>query len=202
MAVRPSMSALISRVRLRINDPAGASQTFTDQDIQNILDESRVNVRYLALAPSPTYSGSTLLYLDYFSDYGGWEDDVALFQYLTIPVTPTSSENIVGHFTFAQTTFPPVFATGKLYDVFRASADLLEGLAAQWMLSYNTAVDGQTFQRSQAQLQILALAKTYRMKQRPVSSAMTRSDLLNTGPGSGLGLSPHNIDFYASGNGR
>lgn len=202
MAVRPSMASLIARERLLINDPAGASQTFDDQSIQDIMDESRVNVRYMALAPAPTYSGSTLLYLDYYSDYGGWESDITFWQYLTVQVTPTVSENIVGHWTFAQTTLPPVLCVGKLFDVYRSAADLLERWAAKWAMSYNVSVDGQSLQRSQVQLQMLTLAKTYRMKQRPVSSAMTRSDLLRAGHGSGLDLGPRDIDFFASGDGR
>ena len=202
MAVRPSMSALIQRVRLLVNDPSGVNQTFTDQDFQDILDESRVNVRYLPLAAAPTYTGSTLQYLDYYADFGGFEDSVALFQYLTIPITPTTSENIVGHWTFAQTMYPPVFLNGNAFDVYRSAADILERWAAKWAMAYNVSLDGQSLARSQVMTNMLSLAKAYRMKQRPVTSAMIRSDLLNKGHGTGPDLGPTGKDFYVSGDGR
>src|SRR5436305_1289178 len=115
MAVRSTMAALISRVRLLINDSAGVAQVSDDQSIQDVLDASRVDYRYLSLAPAPTYSGSTIQYLDYYSDLTDWEDDVAFWQYRITQVTPSVQDNIVGHWTFAGTTLPPVYLIGKTY---------------------------------------------------------------------------------------
>src|SRR6478752_564975 len=94
-------TSLIPRVRLLINDPAGASQQFADQDIQDVLDESRVDVGNIALEPFWTYSGGSRQVLDYYSDLGGWEDGMVLKQYLTVTVTPNLIEPIVGHWGFA-----------------------------------------------------------------------------------------------------
>jgi len=189
------MAALISRVRLLINDPAGASQQFADQDIQDVLDEAREDVRYVALAPAPTYSGSTISYLDYYADLGSWEDDIVLKQYRIITVTPSASENIVGHWTFAVTTLPPVFAVGKLYDVYRGAADLLERLSARYMLKYNVVADGQNLQRSQMAMAIQQLARTYRMQQRARTIQVTRSDLEASASQRGSLLQPVEIDY-------
>jgi hypothetical protein len=198
MAVRTTMAALIARVRLLINDTAGGSQIFADQDIQDVLDESRVDMRNVQLRGVPTYVGNTISYLDYYSDLGGWEDDLVLKQYLINVVTPATSEPIVGHWTFATTTLPGVYITGKQYDVYRAAADLLERWAAKWVLAYSFTSDGQSFQRAQAATALQTLASTYRKKQRAMSIGFSRGDL-NAGAGNLPNLGPTALDYMGSG---
>lgn len=198
MAVRSTMAALIARVRLLINDPSGGSQIFADQDIQDVLDESRTDMRNVQLRAEPTYVGNTITYLDYYSDLGGWEDDFVLKQYLINVVTPSTSEPIVGHWTFASTTLPGVYITGKQYDVYRAAADLLERWAAKWVLAYSFTSDGQSFQRAQAATALQTLATTYRKKQRAMTISFARTDL-NAGAGNGPSLAPTAIDYMGSG---
>ncbi len=197
MAVRSTMAALITRVRLLINDPAGASQQFADQDIQDVMDASRNDVTNAPLTAYPVYSGSTISYLDYYSDGGDWETGYVIKQYRTITVTPSSSEPIVGHFTFAQSTLPPLYITGSQHSIYRAAADLLERWAARWTLSYNVNVDGQSLQRSQAMTALLALAKQYRMQQQPGTISAMRTDLNDTGQNSGPSLQPTEIDYMS-----
>lgn len=199
MAVRSTMAALILRVRLLINDPAGASQIFADQDIQDIMDETRQDVFNLALKPEPTFSGNTILYLDYLSDMGGWEDGFVLKQYLTVTVTPSLSEPIAAHFQFAATTLPPVYITGKLYDVYRTAADLLERWAAKYMTRFDFASDGQRFNVAQVPKQLQELAHTYRLKQRAGVIKAQRGDLVPVGKRVGLSLDPIPIDYFGSG---
>lgn len=199
MAVRATMSALIGRVRLLINDPAGPSQVFADQDIQDVLDESRQDVFNMALQAKPTYSGTTIAYLDYETDLGGWEDGYTLRQFLTVVVTPSVLEPIAGHWQFAANTLPPVFITGRLHDVYRASADLLERWSAKWALAYSFSSDGQSFQRHQASIGLLNLAKTFRQQQRPGTISMTRSDLGGQAEATAAALGPGELDYMASG---
>src|ERR1022692_209294 len=158
MAVRSTMASIIARVRILVNDPAGASQQFTDQTIQDVLDSTRQDTNYLSLRPYPTFSGSTILYLDYYAEQGDWEDNATFWQYRTTQKTPSASEPIVGHWTFAVTTLPPVYLIGSTYDVYRSSADLLERMAATWVTAYNVNVDGQSLQRAQVMPNLLALA--------------------------------------------
>src|SRR5258708_3742083 len=166
MRVRGSMAALITGVRVLINDtlPVGSGQIFDDQTVQNVLDESRLDLYNQPLVPQWTYSGSTPQVLDYFapSQWGDWEDDIVLKQYLTVVVTPSATDDIVGHWTFAASTLPPVFITGKTFDIYRAAADLLARLAAQWMLRFNATADGQTLHREGAFTQMQILIKEYR----------------------------------------
>jgi hypothetical protein len=192
------MASLITRVRQLINDTAGASQQFSDQEIQDVLDYSRQDISNMPLTAYPTYSGSTILYLDFYSDSAPWEDGFTLKQYLTVTVTPSSSEPIVGHFVFATTTLPPVYITGNLHDPYRASADLLERLSARWAMSYNVSVDGQSLQRGQAFTALQALAKSYRMKQRAHVIGFSRSDISDASQNDPLGAQA--IDYMSSGN--
>jgi|SRR5882762_2003424 len=201
MTARTSMAALISRVRLLINDSdPGDCQNFTDNEIQDVLDAGRQDVMNGLLTPKPTFSGSTIQYLDYFAILGDWETDAIFKQYLTTTVTPTTSEPIVGRWTFATNTLPPIYITGKTYDVYRSAADLLDRMAAKWAMAYNFSVDGQSRQRGQVTIALQNLARTYRMQQRPGTINAIRTDL-NSQSQPSLGLGPNAIDYMASGNG-
>ena len=62
MAVRASMSDLITRVRVLIGDTQAApNQQFDDQTVQDILDLSRVNVRSALLRPAADCDGQVLV---------------------------------------------------------------------------------------------------------------------------------------------
>ncbi len=199
MAVRTTMATLIASVRTLINDPAGTSQVFDDQTIQDVMDESRQDIGNELLETVPTYVGSTIKYLDYYYALGGWEDGAVFRQFLTVPVTPSVLEPIAGHWQFAISTLPPVYISGSFHDRYRAAADLLERLAARWVLAYSFSSDGQSFQRQQASVALQNLAKTYRMKQLPRTISMTRSDLVSATENSGTGLEPRPIDYMALG---
>ncbi len=198
---RSTMAALILRIRDLINDPAGSSQVWTDDQIQGVMDESRVDYGNEVLQAVPSFSGTTIQYLDYYHDLGGWEDGMVLKQYLTQVVTPTTSEPIAGHWSFSTSKLPPIYITGSLHDIYRAAADLLERWAAKWVLSYGFSSDGQSFQRQQAATMLQALAKTYRQKQRPRMIIATRSDLTAKEQTSANGLGATAIDYMSSGSG-
>jgi hypothetical protein len=191
------MTALIARIRILINDAAGASQIFSDDEIEDVLDESRVDVVNEALTPTITYSTTSMDYLNYYSKRGGgWETDYTIKQNLTTTVTPSSDELIAGKFVFSSSTDPALFITGKIYDVYRAAADLLERWSAKYALSYDINVNGQTLHRSQAIKALMELAKRYRAQQRPSTTTLCRSDLA-TGARNMLG--PRGIDYISSG---
>jgi hypothetical protein len=199
MAVRTSMAALITLVRQMIADPAGGSQQFADQDVQDRLDASRDDVRYegLAIAPSIVNTASTnnqasTIFADYYSKYQWWEADVVLQgQGSTgaawIVLSPLASDYITGHWQFELTPFvngtipgqlPPVFATGKIYDPNAAAADLLEFWAAALAGAYDVTVDGQTLRRSQLMAAKLMMAKYYRHLAKPRIAKISRHDVM------------------------
>lgn len=188
-----------------INDPAGASQQFDDQTIQDKLDEAcRDDVWYepLTMAPAIVNAASTnnvpsMIFADYYSSYSWWEADVVLQGNSTsthaawVVLTPVLSDLIVGHWSFEKSDlaslftsgtfpgqYPPVWATGKTYDPFLAAAELLDFWAATLVDAYDITVDGQTLRRSQRMDARMKLADQYRRKAKPRIARMERRDVL------------------------
>jgi len=159
-----------------INDPAGGSQIWTDDQIQDVSDESRLDVVNMPLKPTITYD-PTIQYLNYFSDIGGWETDYVILQNYGTTVVPSSAEPIAGKFTFSTNTYPTLTISGKQHDVYHAAADLLERLAAQSVLQFSFSSDGQSFHPEQVISNVERLVKMYRSKQRPATITVRRSDL-------------------------
>lgn len=182
MAARTSMAALISRVRAMIGDPV-ASPNFADNDIQDVLDDTRLTVRYAILRAEPTLgNGGILNWSDFYSDMTDWEDSPAtqLFGPSYQLLTPATSDTLTGHWTFSlpnpgQTM--PVFIVGNTYDRHMAAAELLERWAATSAASYDFSLGQQSFKRSQIFANRLALAAKYRLKARPKLVPMENSDV-------------------------
>jgi hypothetical protein len=192
---RSSMADLITRVRVLINDTGSA--TFTDDEVQNVLDETRLDIANEALMYEITYSTTATEYLYYYSKRGGgWETDYSIKQNLTTTVTPSSDNLIVGKFAFSSSTDPALFITGKLYDVYKAAADLLERHAVQYTLAYDVMANNQTLSRSQIIKNMHSVIKHYRSLQRPRTIKIGRSDIQPRGR-SILGI--RGIDMIASG---
>jgi hypothetical protein len=211
------MATLILKVRSLIFDPAGGSQVFSDDDIQGELDPTRLDIRYELLTPAPvilnaasTNNIAQLIWCDYYSRFKWWEDDVVLQgnNVSTLAswkvLTPVTSEPIVGHWAFETTVFtsgtapgqyPPVFATGKSYDIYGAAAAMLDMWSAQYAGAYDVTIDEQQFRRSQINTAKANLAETYRKRARVVSYTPMRTDLA---PSHGEGQHPEKIGFFGS----
>ena len=56
MTVRVTMTPLVARVRFHIADAPGAAQAFSELQIQDELDRTRIDVFYDALDEMPTYT--------------------------------------------------------------------------------------------------------------------------------------------------
>ncbi len=162
------MATLIIRLRLLVGDPAGGSQVFSDDELQDALDAHRAEVRVAQLIPIESVaSGGTVSYLEYMAPRGNWEDDVLLQSSSYATVTPTTKDLLIGRWTFAATQLPPLYATGKVFDLHAPAVEILEKWAAKLKLEFDFATDGQSFTRSQKAGQLLALAAEYRRLARP-----------------------------------
>lgn len=173
------MALLITRVRRLVGDPAGGGAFYADDTIQDALDEHRLDVRRYQLAPSATYVlGSAAQWLDYYDNsYGGnWEDDVTFQAGNFATLMPDTIDNLVGHWSWTLSKTPPVFLTGKTYDVYAAAAQLVEERAASVMLDFDVMSDRQTVARSQKHKMLLEQAKALRGKQRARNVHGARSD--------------------------
>jgi hypothetical protein len=186
MAVRSTMADLIARVRQLIGDPnppaSGQTMQFQDQDVQDVLDMGRVNVRNALLRPTVTLTTSGVLdYEDYYADMGNWEADVTIQDgHFNVVTDYASADYLTGHWNWNLASpgkIPPLFITGKYYDIYGAAADLLERWAAVWLRSYDFTSDGQSFKRSQAAQAMLTLAQQYRKQSLVHTIPMVRDDL-------------------------
>jgi len=216
MAVRATMNDLINLVRVMIADPAGTSQQFNDQQIQDRLDASRDDIRYesLQMAPSIVNTASTsniasVIFSSYYSDYNWWEADGVLQGFLGGAywkvLTPVASDYITGLWQFETNEFvsgtvpgqlPAVFATGKVYDPNSASADLLEFWAASYARRFDFSSDGQSFKVSQASAGLQKQAEYYRRQAKPKVAKMVRHDVALPVDGNRVKPLGDNIDLY------
>lgn len=205
MAVRTSMANLIAQTRQLVGD-VSAPQDFTDQDVQDILDSYRDEVRYELMHPMPDIqpgqNGSLVaqfVWASYQSEFQYWEADVVIQGLNTANnqpwyvLTPATFEYIPGKWTFAVTLpniatppgqYPPVYATGKVYDLYTAAAALLERkIALHAFTLFDAAVDGQSFRRSQIITTWQKLHDTYISKGWSRVIHLDRADLA---PGAGI----------------
>ncbi len=199
---RATMADLIARVRIDIGDAPGLTQQFTDVQIQDALDLYRTDYINDLLVARPTYSGGTILYLNYYSNgITDWESDYTLWQYLYHQVTDdtTQSEPLTGHWVFAATTLPPIFIRGKAYDVNLANWKLCMRWASVLARQYNFTSDGQSFSRNQAYQAMVNQANIFKKQARIKVGSLVRSDLAGDAE-----MSDHStaIDYQASGDGR
>lgn len=199
MPVRPTMQTnIIPAIRDLINDPNPPATQFSDQQVQDAADESRFDIRYELLAAAPTITndgtggGAVYVWIDYFSQFQYWEVGEAVTQKGDFQqVNAVATEFINGHWQFnyniaagtlppnsdAPAQYPPVFVTGRAYDIYASAVVLLKKLKAKYILTaYNFSADGQSFSRHQIIENIDSLLADYSRKIIWRDAAMVRDD--------------------------
>jgi hypothetical protein len=162
MAVRASMSYLISFVRELITDPAGADQTFTDIQIQDRLDLNRKDLYQDCLRSADSLqTDGTLFRLDWFSELPFWETDVVIQQVGGLAATPDDANYLVGKFSYDDNQSIPLVATGRVYDVYGVASNLLTIMTSELRDQFNWTADGTTVQRVAQVKDMQALATKY-----------------------------------------
>lgn len=197
-SVRSTMSDLIELVRRKIGDTRGPNQQFTDAEIQQALDEYRsyahprgypstnygVQGRYEQLVAEPVYlPGGTVSYTQYESVEEYWEADAVTVDGSYGTVTAGTVDYLAGVWQFAAGTAgtgqqPPVFVTGKTYDLWRSCGDLLMEWAAQTALQFDVAAGGRMMSLQQKTQRLEQLADRMYAKAKPQTSVIERGDLL------------------------
>jgi len=173
---RAAMASIITLVRGLINDPAGASQQFTDDAIEDRLDLTRTYRLKEELTALAEPAGTQLKFQ---SAYRYWESDLSLTNPAGTVLSPTSSDPISGYFVFGSTQ-SAVYATGFTYDVYAAAAELLTlwaGRIEQDVLKFSA--DGSSYEFSGVRDAKLRLAAQYRARSSTfgmTSATMVRDD--------------------------
>lgn len=179
MPLRSTMSALIYQTRLMIGDPSGINQVFTDQDIQDAMDMYQFWERYVLLNKQASIQpGGKRIWTDFFADANNWEADVQLVDANYNVLTPTTSDFIIGHWTFsAGVSTGVVWLVGKSYDINASAADVLDMWIGKLKLGYDFKAQGVEYSRSQRIAALQEMADRYRAKAIPMSINMVRRDL-------------------------
>lgn len=172
------MTALIARLRSQIGDPAGATQTFSDDDLQRLLDGRRRDVRYRELTGVETrLPGGSYETTEYHADRRPWESDAALYDGDYDSLNPAAADLINGIWTFDSDTPAPVFVSGQTYDMAAAAADALEEWAARVSREFQFQAGPDIFHREQKIAGLLAAAERFRAQSLPGAGSFERSDL-------------------------
>lgn len=177
---RASLADLLARLRDLVADPAGASQAWSDDELQRRLDAHRLDVRYLELTAAASIApGGAVSYLDFYAPdgTGDWEANEILLGNTYSVLSPASADRDVGHWTFSAGQTPPVFLIGFAFDLYAAAADVLLAWASKLKLEFDFKSDFQEFARSQQASAMIALAATYRAQARPTSAVSIRRDV-------------------------
>lgn len=184
MGVRTSMSDLITRVSLMIAEQTNTN--ITQQEVQDKLDECRVDLWQALLTPRITFTNpGGMEYNDYYYIPGGdprskpigfFEANEVLIWGDFTTLTPVTSDELVGHWTF-NNQLPPVMIRGRYYDIYRAAADLLDYKIANFAATaIDFTSDGQSFHLSQQLTTLQKMRDDYRRKQRAMTHMTQRLD--------------------------
>lgn len=185
------MSELITRTRRLIGDN-GSSQQFSDDEIQNMLDQHKVHIRYTPLQEVQDISTSgSVSYKEFWAinARGGhvrnWEgtagDNLFFLDGGWGTITPSTFNYIEGKFRFSTAPTRPVYVSGFYYDVEGAAADLCEEWAAAVKLCVTFSDGSDKIDLNAQYTHLIGLAEKLRRRQTTISVAMTRSDVNRSG---------------------
>lgn len=179
MTARTTMADLIVDVRNLVGDASGTSQVFSDDEIEDVLDTRRQDLRYVPLKAVDTIAaGGTVSWLTW---YGGseWESGVSLCDASYKAITAGSANYDLGKFDFVTHQSNGVLATGYTYDIYAAAADLLEMWIAKLKLGVDFSADGSSFSLSQRVANLRTLVSRCRSMSKAGSgmSSLTRTDV-------------------------
>lgn len=156
MAARSSMNYIIDQVRLMVNDPLSVDAHYTDEQIQDALDDNRLDVEGEPLV-------ARLDGTQFVASEGWWEKTAVLSNAGGV-LTPDTSNWRRGAWEFLAAKTEPVTLIGSTYDVYGASADLLEMWASALALDVEQfTADGLTVKRG-GRGNLASLAAQYRAK--------------------------------------
>jgi hypothetical protein len=151
----------------------------SNQELQDYLDDHRVDVYYEELTPAITRPAlpAVIQFKDFYHTQGSWENDVILTDATYNILTPDVSDNLVGHWSFAESINYIVRIRGKYYDLYGAAADALDSWAAELKMSFSFSLGKDQYHLKEQVENIESLSRKYRMRQWPTFVRMERSDM-------------------------
>ena len=176
MAIRAGMTNLVTRTQRLINDVSEA--TWTEEQVQEYLDQNRMRANQMALQAEPTRGPSATTYTTFYAPYGNWEESVTLVDSGYNSVTADSLDYANGIFAFnSSQDNRPIMITGWYYDLYGAAADILEEKLSSNSDNYDFGADGGSYKRSQIGDKVKETVAHYRSLQWSRTVSLVRSDV-------------------------
>ncbi len=183
---RATMAALITEMRVRIDDQAGTPH-FTDDKIQTAYDANVYIARQEQLVACPQRAGAVLQYKEFIHKRKWWEGSTALALFdkdFNVSGGGFTEYAFEGRWVFAadQVNAYPISITGRAYDLGATACQLLTEWLATLKEEYSFATSGVATGRERAALsqkfgQVKALLAAYQAKAKPISVPNVRWDL-------------------------
>lgn len=184
MTMRTTMADLVTTLRGMTNAgtadyTAGTVVYWTNDQLQSVLDQHRVDINYAAMESIPTYGAGTTTYTEYRSNVTWWENT---------PTLQTAGGVSAGTaYTFypergvvifnADTGGSTIYITGHTYDVYRAAADVWRKKAAYYATAYDIKTDNHDLKRSQLRAMAIEQAIQFEAMAAPTVIEVSRYDV-------------------------
>lgn len=160
---RTAMAAIIGELRTLVGDPAGASQVFSDDQLQSFLDRNREFRNYADLMPVESRLGGAVQYLEFFALDKYFESDAKIYDSTDTEITPVTSGFLNGQWTFSQ-SYLALTIRGFAYDLMGAAADVCEAWMQKVKFDFDFSADNQSYKESQKFKHLQDLAANFRSK--------------------------------------
>jgi len=168
MTVRPTMTALIARVKAMCN----GDTTLSDDDYQTLLDDHSITVQAL-LEPEPPF------YTEHAAPFENLEAGAKVYygyNTLLTEATDYTADYQRGLFTTPAADYRGLRILGKAYDINAAAADGWERLAARSADAFAWSDVEGSYHPEQARQYKLDMAAKYRRKAWATSRTVERGD--------------------------
>jgi len=188
MAIRTGMQTLVDTVRGYTNAgtaewTAGTVTYWDDIELQRALDRHKVEIIHDHLWPVLSYTGGSVVYLQYRADYGDIESGTAVFKVEDVSGTVAGyvfdAARGVATFT-ANQTGKSYFWSGFSYDLNASAADIWRVKASHVAEMVDWSTDGHNVKRSQQVKACLDMAAFYQSRSASegvTTAKVTRDDL-------------------------
>ena len=186
MTTRTDMSAIILLLRGMCEAGtadytlAGAAY-WTDDQLQDALDRSRIDLNMVQLSATPRYSGGSITYTEYRAPMGYIEGGTALevvdasgATQGTATYTADAMRGIVNF--ISDQAGAARYINGRAFDLDKAAAEVWRKKASHYATAYNINADGQNLSRAQLFEHAIEMAREYSGMVRGADVSIGRGD--------------------------
>jgi len=157
------------------------SAYWTDEQLQNILDDYRIDFKFAELACNEDYQNGDTVYTDYYLPAGWLEADSSI-NYIRDGSGGSVSESYTADYRTGKFIFnsdqngKSYYMSGRAYNLQKSAADIWRKKAAHYAMLYNFSTDGHNLQREVLMKHCLDMAAQLEASLGMESIGIVRSD--------------------------